>query len=238
MDKETKKRIEDLVKHSDFIVASPNTIEKMKAKGLEVESKTVTYKEYLDKLFVEKRKIADEIINKLPHLDTGIANSAITSAYDELRESFVLGIPGAAITMAIILLELALKYRLYDERLKDSPNSSWEHLEQIDLTKVVNALKRKGVITSTDKRSLDEFNAGIRNDYIHYKIKSLVKDLIGKELPSVDVETGEITIHRNVKAVDYPSLWFSAKRAVDKETVISKVSYCIDWVNKVLAKPT
>lgn len=237
MDKDTKEKIDEMVSQSDFIVASPDAIKKMQEKGLPIKSVTTTYKEYLDKLFVEKRKTSESLITKLPHLDNTIANGTIQSLYDELRECFVLGIPGAAITLAIILLELALKYRLYDERLKDDPNSSWDHLEQLDLTKVINDLKLKGVITLEEQGKLNKFNSRTRHDYIHYKIQNLIRDLVAKELPSVDVETLKITVRKDVKAIDYPSLWFSAKRVLDKETIIPKVGFCINWVNKILAKP-
>ena len=40
------------------------------------------------------------------------------------------------------------------------------------------------------------------------------------ELFSVNIKTGKITVMKNVKPSDYPSLWFSAKRVRDKKLII------------------
>lgn len=236
MDDDLKKKLDELVKHADYIVSNPDTLEKMKAKGLPIKSVFTTYNEYLDKLFEEKRKISDSLIKKLPRLDENIANATIQSLYDELKQCFVLGIPGAGITLAVILLELTLKYRLFEERVKSDKNSPWEHIEQLDFTKVVNTLKNQKVISLEEKKELDKFNEETRNPYIHYNIKKLLKDVVATELPSINIETGEVVIHRNVKATDYPHLWFSAKKVRDKQSVESIVNFCIFWGNKLLSK--
>lgn len=84
-DDELEKKLDEIVKHHDTVVLSPKTIEMMKAKGLPIKSVKVAYKDYLDKLFMEKRKTADSIVNDLPHLDPTIANASISSLYDEFR---------------------------------------------------------------------------------------------------------------------------------------------------------
>ena len=231
-----QKNLDELVKQSDLFVSSPDTIEKLKARGLPIKSIFITYREYLNKLFANKRKIADDLIGKLPLLDANIANATVQTLYEELKECFVLGIPGAGITLSVILLELALKYRLFEERIKDDPNSKWEHIEQIDFTRTVNDLFAKKVITKKEKAQLDDFNLDTRNPYIHYNIQKLVKDMILQELSSVNIETGEITKLKNVKPSEYPSLWFSAKRVLDKKTIIMVTTFCINWANKLLAK--
>ena len=231
-----QKKLDELVKQADYMIASPDTIESMKKKGLPIKSTFITYKEYLDKLFTNKRKISEELINKLPHLDDSIANSTVQSLYDELRECFVLGIPGAAITLALILLELALKYRLFEERKKSDPNSSWEEIEKLDFASTVSDLGKKGIITTDEKKRLDEYNIKIRNPYIHYNIYKLIKDSVLKELSSVDINTGEVTIHKNVRPADKPFLWFSAKKVRDRKEIIPLTNFCINWVNKVLKK--
>lgn len=58
--------------------------------------------------------------------------------------------------------------------------------------------------------------------------------MILDELKGVNVETGEVTIQRNVRPADKPFLWFSAKRVLDKNTVVDRVTFCIRWVNKLL----
>jgi len=53
------------------------------------------------------------------------------------------------------------------------------------------------------------------------------------ELFSVNIKTGKITVMKNVKPSDYPSLWFSAKRVRDKKLIIMIVTFCINWANKL-----
>ena len=115
--KKLKDILNDLAKEGSFIIANPETIKKLKAKGLPFQSKFITYKEYLDKLFREKRKLADEVIGDFPPISDKVAHSSIKSLYEQVRECYALGIFGAAITLASVLLEVSLKYRLYNERV-------------------------------------------------------------------------------------------------------------------------
>ncbi len=88
----------------------------------------------------------------------------------------------------------------------------WDHIEQLNLRDAIKELKNKGVITKKERNELDEFNDSVRNSYIHYNIKELIKDMEISELPSINIETGEITIYRNVKPSNNTYLWFSAKK--------------------------
>lgn len=236
MNDDIQQKIDQLVKNSNIFVATPDVIKNLQEKGLPIKSVTTTYQEYLDKLFAERRKIANELVDKLPHLDESVANGTITSLYDELKECFVMGIPGASITLAIILFDIAAKFRLFDERKKTNPNASWKPIEDLLLKEVILGLKGCSIITEEEKTELLEFNKEIRNNYLHYNIQKLVKDMILGELPSINVNTGVVTIEKNVKPADRPYLWFSAKRVLDKKTVIVLVNFSIMWVNKLLSE--
>lgn len=229
-----KKKIDDLVKNADYIVANPSTIDSLKLKGLPIKSTFISNKEYLDKIFKEKRNIADIVIDKFPPLNKKIANATVQALYEEVKECFLLGIPGASITLASILLEISLKYRLYDERLKSDPKSKWSDLETRNLSYVIKGLFKKKVILKKEKIKLIDFDIRIRNNYAHYKIENMLKDIVLEKLPSINVETGETTILYNIKASEYPSLWFTGKRVFDKKLIIPIITFCIDWVNKSL----
>lgn len=231
-----QKKIDELVKQSDYQIAKPETIEIMKSKGLPIKSVPITYDEYIEKLFEEKKKLSGTLIKKFPHLNDSVANATIQSLYDELRECFVLGIPGAGITLSVILIELAFKYRLYQERLKDDPKSSWSRMEQLHFSDVVEELRKKFVITEDEKNELDTFNRDVRNSYIHYNIQKLVKDMVIEKLPSINIATGEVVIETNVGTEDKPHLWFSAKKVLDKRTIVSIVTFVVDWTNKMLSR--
>ncbi len=234
MKNDIQKKIDDLVKNSDVFIASPDTIKNLQEKGLPIKSVLTTYQVYLDKLFAERRKIANELVEKLPHLDEAIANGTISALYEELKECFVMGIPGASITLAIILLDISAKFKLFEERKKNNPNASWKPVEDLHLREVVLELRRNLVITEKEKIELLRFNKKIRNNYLHYNIQKLVKDMVLGELSSVNVDTGEVTIEKDVKPADRPHLWFTAKRVLDKKTVVMHVNFSIKWVNKLL----
>lgn len=238
MSDDIQKKIDEMVKNSDMFIATPDVIKNLQENGLPIKSILTTYQEYLDKLFAERRKIANSLVDKFPHLDERVANGTITSLYEELKECFVMGIPGASITLSIILFDIAAKFRLFDERKKTNPEASWKPIEDLHLREVMLELKDYSVITEGEKTELLEFNKEIRNNYLHYNIQKLVKDMILGELPSINVNTGEVTIEKNVNPGERPYLWFSAKRVLDKKTVILHVNFSIKWVNKFLAKAT
>ena len=48
IEEEIRKKMDELVSQSSILVASPETIEKLKAKGHPIRSSTITYKDYLD----------------------------------------------------------------------------------------------------------------------------------------------------------------------------------------------
>jgi len=234
MNNDLQKKLDELVKNSDYIVATPDTIEKMQQKGLPIKSTFQTYENYLDKLFDKKRKIASEVISQLPLLDAQIANATVQSLYDEVRECFVLGIPGAAITLSIVLFEYACRYSLYKEKLKSNPKTSWNKLEGMTLGKTIGELKNVGALNEDEYDELTAFNKKIRNNYLHYNIGKLVKEMVLKELPSIKIETGNVTVEKNVLVKDRPEFWFSAKRVLDRDQIIPIARFCIDWTNKLL----
>ena len=231
---DVQKKLDELVKNSDLFLASPDTIQHLQEKGLPIKSVTQTYSEYLDELFKKRRAQADEIINDLPLIDESIANATVQSLYEEFKESFLMGINGAAIVLAILLLDLSAKYRLYEERLKKNPKASWTPIEEMLLGEVIRELRVHEAITETEETALLSFNSKIRNNYLHYNIKKLVKGIIAEELRGVNVKTGEEIIERNVKAESRPHLWFFAKKVLDKKTIVERTNFCIKWVNKLL----
>ena len=196
-----------LASNSDYFIANPSAIEEVKKAGLPIKEKFITNEEFIEELFLKKKEQSKELLKRFPLLDTSIANSTIQALYEELRETFTLGIFGSAIILSLILLELALKYRLFKERLKSNPNTTWELIEQIDLGATIKGLEKAKLITLEEKKKLDEFSVTTRNPYIHYNIKKLVSDMILTELPAVELATGKITIHKNVIASEIPAIW-------------------------------
>jgi hypothetical protein len=56
------------------------------------------------------------------------------------------------------------------------------------------------------------------------------------ELPSINFETGEVRTEYNVKPSERPELWFSAKKVLDRESLVIRVNFCVDFVNKILSR--
>jgi hypothetical protein len=231
---DVKKVLDDFVKNSDLFLASPDTFEQMSKKGLPVSKKVQSYSDYLDELFKKRREEADERVKSIPLLRETIVNAAITSLYEEFKECFVMGINGASIVMSILLLDLAAKYKLHEARKAKNDKASWKPIEDMHLGEVIKELRIHKAISEDEEQSLLAFNSQIRNNHLHYNIQKLVKDIIAEQLPSVNVETGEVTVEFNVRPAERPHLWFFAKRVLDKETLVDRTSYCINWVNKLL----
>lgn len=232
--KKIKESLDQMVEFADYMIASPDTIEQLRQRNLPIKSTFVTYDDYLSKLFKEKRDQAEQIIEHLPQLDERIANGVANALYNEFRECYVLGVNGAAIILAIILLEYAMKHKIYEMILETNPDAGWKRVESKDFKWCVEQLKEHGVITENEETDLYDFNTNIRNNYIHYKIRKMISNMYLQELPALNVATGEITIHRDVFVKDMPHLWFSAKKKLDAESVRLISLFCLDWTNKLL----
>lgn len=219
---------------STMMVMSTETSNRMVEDGLPIQSKFIPFDEYLISLFQEKRKQAGEKIKQLPLLDDDLGDAVAASLYNEFRECFVLGVNGAAITLAIMLLEYAMKRRIYIEQFENKQQPKWEDIESMSFIGTVSDLKK--YITNTQHKALLEFNDTVRNNYIHYKVKNLISDanMYIEKLPVLNTNTGEAEVLENVEIKTMPQLWFSAKRKLDEDVVIGISTFCIKFVNKLL----
>lgn len=232
--KNLKEKLDEMVAYSDYIVANEETIERMQQKNLLAQSTFISYEDYLDKLFKEKKEHARELIKNLPLLDEKLGSATASALYNEFRECFVLGVNGAAITLAIVLLDYATKHRLFEEKRKLIPKVEWKSVEGLQLGDTIKKLKELKAITEDEKAQLLLFNSKVRNNYIHYKIRELIKDMVIFELPSINIYTGEVTVYKNVDVKTMSHLWFSAKKKLDRDTVSDISKFCINWVNRLL----
>ncbi len=235
-DEDIQRKLNELAKNSDVMIASPDTIANLQGRMSGFSSKFETYQEYLDKLFAEKRAASYDLLNQLPDLDPIIANPTASALYEEVRQCAVMGIPGATITQAVILLEHAARHRLWEMRLESDPHARWEDVELLNLGDCVKELKKKGVINKSESKRLVDFNENVRNPYLHYNIKRLltIEGVTITELPSINVKTGETTILKDVSVPDMPQLCFSAKRVMDKVAWRIKAEFVMHWVNTFL----
>jgi hypothetical protein len=231
-----KKLLDETSKNATHFVSSPDTIEKMKAMGLPIEEKFITYEEYFEKLVAHKRINAVSLLKQLPLLDSTIANSVISAIYEEIRASFALEIFTSTIFNSILLLEYAMRVRVYDERLKKDPNSEWEKVERIKMKGLISQLIKMEVIDNKNKQVLDDFNDNFRNPYLHINIHKMIKGIYANDVRKVDIKTKKMEIKNKVDVSKHPQLWFLAKKFYDRSYVLNVLKFCIDWTNRLLRK--
>lgn len=226
--------LDELSKDATHIISSPSTITQLQSKGLPIQNTFTSFEDYIEKLFSEKKKSARALVKQLPQIDASIASGVIADIYDEIRSSYALGIFTSTIFNSILLLEYAMRDRLFRERLKDDPNSSWEELEKLDMDALIQQLFKRKIISKSEKEKLSDFSKNFRNPYFHINIQKLTKGVVVARLPQVNVRTQEVIELKNVKASEHKFLWFAAKRFFDKYHVIKVVNYCVEGTNNLL----
>jgi len=217
------------------IVAHPDTIEKLVKEGI-VKIRHITYKEYSDKLYEDRKKDSVLLLSKLPQINDSIADSIVTNIYEEIRSSYAFGVFTATIFNSILLLEYSMRNKLYRKRLKSDPNTEWSIYEKLNMKSLIPKLKKAKLITKSEATILDDFSNNLRNPYLHFNIHRLIAGVGISKLPRLNIETGEITELVSGDANKYRSLWFSAKQFFDKERVQDIINFCVHWTNKLLSR--
>ena len=232
------KKFDEFLTPNTKLVLTPDTIETLKAQG-KITERFITFEEHLNKLFsqiLESRPQADELIHLLPRLDKDIANATLSALFEDLEKAFVFGMHVPAINHATTLLELACKFRLWDEKRKVNANAGWTNIEDMDLRQTILELHQCGAITDEERDELKWINKEIRNAYTHHKILELIKreGMMLSQLPSMNAATGEVKVETDVDPTQHPFLWFMVKRVLDRDTFIPHVQECMFWVNRVM----
>jgi len=146
-----KKQLEEVAKNSTTMVASGNTMEMMGKKGEKVEERFISYTEYIEKLFKKKQAVALQLVTPMPKMRTDTGNSVLHSIYEEMRDSLVLGMFPSAIMHSILLLEYAMRIKVYKERQKTDPNSLWKDVAAFKIRQLTTPLIKAGINTKTEK---------------------------------------------------------------------------------------
>ncbi|MFH1971219.1 MAG: hypothetical protein ABIJ05_02445 [Patescibacteria group bacterium] len=232
---EFKKKLEEVTKNSTTMVASQITMDIMGKKGEKVEEKFIPYEEYIDELFKKKRAVALQLVTPMPKMRADIGNSVLHSIYEEMRDSLALGMFSSAIMHSILLLEYAMRIKVYKERQKTDPNTEWKHVAGVLIRPLAGALYKAGVISKEEKEDLIEFNEGIRNPYMHINIYELTKG-VKLDTTSVDIVKEEVKLMKDIPVTDKPFLWFAGKKKYDATNVLPIMEKCVGYVNKIFDK--
>lgn len=231
-----QKLLDETSKDATHIVSNPDTIKKLQAQGLPIKEKFITYDEYFEKLVTQKRINAVPLLRQLPLLDGTIANSVISAIYEEIRASFALEILTSTIFNSIVLLEYAMRVRVYKERLKNDLNFKWKKIEQLRMRGLISQLIKLDIINNKDRQVLNDFNDNFRNPYLHINIHKMIKGIYANDVKKVDIKTKEMEIKNKVDVSKYPQLWFLAKKFYDRSYVLNVLKFCIGWTNGLLRK--
>ena len=233
--KRFKKQLEEVTKNATTIVSSGKTMNMMGGTGEKVEKRFITYEEYLDNLFKKKRAVALQLVTPMPMMRDNIGSAILHSIFEEMRDSLALGMFPSAIMHSILLLEYAMRVRVYQERKKTNPKAEWKHIAGLLIKPLSTALLKAGVIDKNQKADLIKFNESIRNPYMHINIYELTKD-ITLDATSVDIVKEEVKIMKNLPVTDHPYLWFAGKKKYDAMNVLPIMRKCVDYVNKLFDK--
>lgn len=221
-----------LVDGSTHIISSPKTIDDLQKKGVKFDPpKFQTEVEILDALFAKRRKEAKSVLSKFP-ITPQIAIPTIGFLYDEIRECIIFGINGGAISLSAILVEFALKHALVRMICGGYDKKEWERLENIELGPTIQEAKKLELIDEEMEKKLISFKNTIRNPYLHYNIKKLIKNVMAGKVKKVNFKTRKVE-ELDLPAEDNPVVWGFAKRFVDRERVFDVFGFA-DYVVKYL----
>ena len=150
-----------------------------------------------------------------------------------MRDSLTLGMFPSAIMHSILLLEYAMRVRVYKERQKADPNTEWKDIAGTLIRSLASDLHKARILDKKEKADLIEFNEGIRNPYMHINIYELTKD-VTLDVTSVNIVNEEIKMMKDLPVTDKPFLWFAGKKKYDAISVIPIIKKCVGYVNKIL----
>lgn len=223
-----------LVKGSTHIISSPKTIEDLQKRGVKFDEKIKkTESQFLDELFAERRNASTTLIGKFP-IAPQIAIPTIGFLYDEIRECILFGQFGAAISLSAVLVEFSLKHAIVRKnRGNVYDKEEWDRLENMELGPTIAEANGLSLINDRQVDALKSFKNKIRNPYLHYNIKKIVKKVAANNIKKIDVNTQKIK-ELDIPAEDNPVLWGLAKKFVDRETVFDVFTFADKIVKELL----
>lgn len=225
--------LSELAQGSTHIISNPNTIADLQKRGVKFDKpKLKTKEEFIEDIFIQRKSIALTNISKFP-MPPDIAIPTIGFLYDEIRECILFGLYGAAISLSGVLVEFSLKQAIVRKGFGNKyDKAEWERVENIELGPTIKEAREKTIIDDNLQEALNDFKNKVRNPYLHYNIKKIVKKVGANKIKKINVNTQKVE-ELDLSAEDNPILWGFAKRFVDRET-FSDVFKFADTVVKCL----
>lgn len=214
-----------LVEGSTHIISSPNTISDLQKRGVKFEERPKkTEDQFLDELFTQRRKASIALLRKFPDTPQ-IAIPTIGFLYDEIRESILFGLFGAAISLSAVLVEFSLKHAIVRKnRGAVYDKAEWDRIENIELGPTIVEARSLGIIDDRQEKAIKSFKNTVRNPYLHYNIKKITKRVAANKVKKIDVNTQKVE-ELDIPAEENPIVWGFAKKFVDRETVFDVFTF-------------
>lgn len=225
-----------LSENANLIIASPQTIAKLKEQGIPFERTSSTT---IEDKFNARKAEAIKIVPHLPTLpDIEMLPHAIKSLYEEIIDCILFGVNGAAITMCGNLIEFTLKHATFVKESGGYQNydpNKWDDFEKIELSEAINRAKRAGLVSSELGKRLNAFREDIRNPYGHFNIRKITREVIAGRVKVANLETDELE-EKDIPAEQDPNIQAIVKPIIDKRNVMFVYQFADEVVKYVLTK--
>lgn len=235
-----KEQVEQAISEGKQIVANPKTLNKLREVGMDIPdgSGVTPWEEYVKDLFNDEHKDqALERVRKLPPLpDLNV--EALIIQYSEILKCVAYGLNGAAITLCCVLVEFMLKFAIFKVEMGGFgkyDESKWDELENLEFGDAIGRAANNRLLSSSQKKKLNEFRVQIRNPYLHYNIKKITKDMILRNVERLNLATGEVKT-LNIPAKGDPTVQPSAKLFNDERQVFDVFAFTNSIVTELWDK--
>lgn len=226
-----------LAADADRIVANPSDMVELRQAGVRPQPPPrLSIEESVERLFSGRKECAVERAKALP-LAPDPAPPAVVSLYDEIAESIVFGLHGAAITLSGVLVEFVLKYATYIREaggFAKYDSDRWDEFERITFGPAIKRAKAAGLLTDQWTNDLQRFKELVRNPYSHYYIRKITSGGVWDKVKVVNLATASFE-EKTIAVKDDPVLQAQAKPIVDSMHVYKVFGFADGVVKYLLA---
>lgn len=238
MNPDIQNSMEQLSKEVDTIIASPETIGKLRKQGLPLEiSPAPTVEERFQARKAQAQDVAQNLQKfELPPVE--LLTPAIKSLYEEIIDCILFGLNGAAITLSGNLIEFTLKHAAFVKEsggYQNYDSNKWDEFEQIEFGDAIGRAKRAGLLEKEIGNRLQEFREDIRNPYSHYNIRKITRNVIARRVKVLNIETGECE-EKDIPAEQDSTVQALVKPFMDKYNVLGVFHFTNEVVKYILTR--
>lgn len=219
------------------IISNPEDISGLQKDGLKLDPPvSITPQEHIEKLFEVKKKLALDMLDKIPTLPN-ISMPTVGLLWKEIAECVLFGNNGAAISLCSILVEYALKEAIFKNKHGNKYDTEeWNRIEKIYFGAAIEEARELNIFSDDDTvNKFRDFKNQIRNPYLHYNIKKITKGVRANKVKKLDIKTQKVE-EVQLDTENDPILWPYAKKFVDKKRLKEVLDFACYAVDLLLNK--